>query len=148
MALTNFAQDQLKRELVGYHEHGLKAWLMHIASNIHDLEGMENSSQGFIPSGTRLRRQPAYNPKLGQWDFTLELWDIEGSSPKSGDRLRIIQMFAHDLFDLSIVFTELWISDSYGTNRRKVYDVRNDIAGDDMPDAPPYEWLCDGMWKQ
>jgi hypothetical protein len=147
MSLKEFAQDRLKRELVGYQEHGLKAWLKHIASNIHDIEGMEDSSQGFIPSGTRLRRQPAYNPELAPWDFTLELWVIEGSSPKSGDRLRIIQMFANDLFDLSEVFTELWMSDSYGTSRRKIYDVRDDIAGDDMLDASPHEWLCDGVWK-
>lgn len=150
MTARDFAQDRLKRELVGYREHGLNFWIKHIASTVEGLEGMEDkTSHGFIPAGTRLRRQPAYNPQLEPWDFTLELWDIEGPSGPSGERLRAIEMFANDLFDLSHVFTELWVCDSYGTNRRKVYDVREDIdGGAPMPDAHPHEWLSEGTWRQ
>jgi len=147
--MKDFAQDRLKSELTGYREHGLTAWLRHIARNIHDLEGKEEKAPRFIPSGTRLRRQPAYNPQLEPWDLTLELWDIDGSGSPNTERLRAIQMFANDLFDLSNIFTELWVCDGYGTNRRKVYDVREDIDGGlPLPDAHPHEWLCDGTWKQ
>ncbi len=148
MSAHKFAQERLKRELVGYRESGLKFWLKHIAANISDIEEMEKTSPGFIPAGTRLRRQPAFNPKCEPWDTTLEVWDIEGSAAKTDDRLEAIQLFAHDLFDLSHVFTELWVCDRYGTNRRKVYDVRDDINGPPVPDAHPHEWFCDGAWKQ
>lgn len=150
MTMKDFAQNRLKLELVGYHQHGLNFWINHIASSVEGLEGMEDkSSHGFIPSGTRLRRQPAYNPKAGPWDVTLELWDIEEIGPKNSERLRTIHMFANCLFDLSSVFTELWVCDSYGTNRRKVYDVREDIDGGiPMPDAHPHEWLAEGIWQQ
>lgn len=147
--MNSFAQQRLDRELVGYREHGLPFRLKHIASEIHDLEGMEKGSIGFIPSGTRLRRQPAFNSEINPWDITLELWEIEGISRNSGDRFKAIRLFAKDLFDIAEVFTELWVCDSYGTNRRKVYDVREDIDGGDMmSDAHPNEWLCDGVWKQ
>jgi hypothetical protein len=148
MALNEFAQERLKLELVGYRKNGLQFWLKHLASVMDGIEEMEHEDQGFIPAGTRLRRQPACNPECEPWDITLELWDIDGAAPKSDKRLRTIQMFANDLFDLSFVFTEWWVCDSYGTNRRKVYDVRDDITGPPMPDAQPHEWFCDGVWKQ
>jgi hypothetical protein len=148
MALNEFAQKRLKGELVGYHKNGLQFWLKHIATNIDDLEGMEETSQGFIPAGSRLRRQPACNPECELWDVTLELWDIEGATGKIDQRLDAIRLFANNLFDLSEVFTELWICDRYGTNRRKVYDVRDELSGGPMPDTQPHEWLCDDAWKQ
>lgn len=148
MALNEFAQERLKGELVGYRKNGLQFWLKHFASVMDGIEEMEHEDQGFIPSGTRLRRQPACNPNVDQWDTTLELWDIEGTSRESGHRLDAIRIFANDLFDIAEVFTELWVCDSYGTNRRKVYDVRDDISGPPMPDAQPHEWFCDGAWKQ
>lgn len=146
--MKDFAQDRLKIELTGYREHGLNDWLNHIALHIHDLEGMETKAPEFVPSGTRLRRQPAYNPQLEPWDLTLEIWDIEGTKAPRIERLRAIQMLANDLFDLSGIFTEMWVCDGYGTNRRKVYDVRDDIdGGAPIPDAHPHEWFCDGTWK-
>jgi hypothetical protein len=147
MIANEFAQDRLKRELVGYRKNGLQFALKQLTSIVGDLEEMEKADHGFIPSGTRLRRQPAFNPKIEPWDTTLELWDIEGAAPKKGERLRLIQLFANDLFDIASVFTELWICDGYGTNRRKVYDVRDDITDGNIRSVGPEQWFCDGAWK-
>ena len=78
----------------------------------------------------------------------LNYWEIEDSHLLSEIKLHNIGLFANDLFDLSFIFTELWVCDRYGLNHRKVYDVRDDIAGGEkMTDAQPHEWFCDGEWR-
>jgi len=149
MSIERLAQERLIRQLVGYRKHGLNFWLRHIAETHGGLEGMEEQrSHGFVPDGTRLRRQPAFNPDCEPWDTTLELWEIEDSHLLSEIKLHNIGLFANDLFDLSFFFTELWVCDRYGLNHRKVYDVRDDIAGGEkMAGAKPHECFCDGEWR-
>ena len=148
MSLEKHAGERLAKDLVGFRKNGLPFWLRHLARE-HYLQGMERErGLGFVPDGTRLRRQPAFNPECEPWDVTLELWEIEDTNPLTEEKLRAISMFANDLYDMSFVFTELWVCDRYGLNHRKVYDVRDDIAGGgEMCDAQPHEWLCDGTWK-
>jgi hypothetical protein len=149
MSLEKHAQRRLSKDLIGFRANGLRFWLRHLAEE-HDLEDMEKMrGHGFVPDGTRLRRQPADNPDCEPWDVTLELWEIEDTNLLTSEKLRAISMFANDLFDLSFVFTELWVCDRYGLTRRKIYDVREDIdGGDTMRDLHPHEWYCDGVWKE
>jgi len=114
---------------------------------------VEESTYGFIPDGTRLRRQPPHNPNyeiltpLDAYDVTLELWEIEDTSKVGEVKMNNIQLMAIELFDIAFVFTELWITNRYGTSREKVWDVRDEIDGGGKMDFhEPCEWLCDGEW--
>jgi hypothetical protein len=143
----DFARQRLQKDLPGFRKNGLRFFVHWISrQNEGWLEGMESSEHGFVPDGTRLRRQPAFNPACGPWDMTLELWEVEDTCPITREKLRAIRVFANDLFDLSEYFTELWVCDRYGLNRRKIYGVRDDIEGGDIPDAEPHEWWIDDTW--
>jgi hypothetical protein len=148
MSLEAFARERLQRELIGFRKNGLKHWLRHIARE-RDMDEMEKATFRFIPDGTRLRRQPAFNPRCEPWDVTLELWEIEDTSKLTMDKLGAMFVFAHDLFDVSSTFTEVWVCDRYGLNRQRVFDVREYLAGGDkMTDRHPQEWWCDDGWKK
>lgn len=147
MSIEDLARERLQADLVAFRKNGLRFFVRWIAEEHGGLEGMEESHHGFVPDGTRLRRQPAFNPACEPWDMTLELWEIEDTCPLTREKLRAIHIFANDLFDLSFYFTELWVCDRYGLSRRKIYDVREDIdGGAEMRDTQPHEWWSDGKW--
>jgi hypothetical protein len=153
MSLEKFARERLMRDLPGFRKNGLKHWLKYLDKEYY-LEGMaERNDLGFVPDGTRLRRQPPHNPDykvlvpLDAYDVTLELWEIEDTSKIGEVKMLSIQRMAHDLFDMTAVFTEIWVTNRYGTSREKVWDVRDEIDGGGKMDFhEPCEWLCDGEW--
>jgi hypothetical protein len=84
---------------------------------------------------------------LDAYDVTLELWEIEDTNKVGEVKMESIRRMAHDLFDMTAVFTELWISNRYGTGREKVWDVRDEIDdGGKMDFHEPCEWAQDGGW--
>jgi hypothetical protein len=152
MSLEKFARERLMRDLPGFRKNGLKHWLR-VIDRVKFLEGMCDGNLGFIPDGTRLRRQPPHNKEYlvqdewDKWDITLELWEIEDTWKITEAKMGSIQMMAHDLFDMSTVFTEIWICNRYGTGKEKIWDIRDEIDGGGKMDFhEPSEWMSDGEW--
>ena len=147
MSFEGFAQDRLQKDLIGYRKNGLTVFLRCIVADRPELEGLEFEAPHFIPDGTRLRRQPAFNPRIEPWDMTVELWEIKDTCPLTAEKLESVRHLARDLYDNASVFTELWICDRYGLSRRKVYDVRDHIdSGVSMPDARLHEFRTGAEW--
>jgi len=141
MSLEGYARGRLFRDLVGFHKNGLRDMLKTLAMS-HELDGMEGGRLYFVPDGTRLRRQVVD----GDYLTTLELWEIEDTSSVSLKKLKRIMLFAFELFDLSDVFTELWVCDRYGLSRRNVYDFRDYWDYDYVVDGTKCEWFLEGEW--
>jgi hypothetical protein len=153
MSLEKFAREKLMRDLPGFRKNGLRHWIK-VIDKEHWLEGMvEENNHGFVPDGTRLRRQPPHNPDyqvltpLDAYDVTLELWEIEDTSKIGEVKMENIRRMAHELFDMSAVFTELWVTNRYGNQREKVWDIRDEIDGGGKMDFhEPCEWMTDDEW--
>lgn len=141
-----FAITRLIATKPGMQKNGLQK-LVKMIPSIKGEKHFENLKVDFIPDGTRLRRQPAFNPDYEPYDITLEIWEIEDSHQLNEEKMLQIAMFAQDLFDVHEFFTEVFVCDRYGMGERKVFDVRNNIVGmDETIDANPKEYYVDGEW--
>lgn len=83
---------------------------------------------GFIPAASR-------------WDKknqTIYLYEIETTANIPSSKLSAIQLFGHDIYDETGCYTQLWITDRYGMNPRKIWDVKDEIAASYGPNR---EWL-------
>ena len=152
MSLEKFARERLTRDLPGFRKNGLKYWLKQIEKE-HYLEGLADGNHiGFIPDGTRLRRQPPHNPEykilrpMDAFDVTLEIWEIEDTSKIREVKMENIRLMAHELFDMSSVLTELWVTNRYGTRREKVWDVRDELDSEGWRYHGPHEWMQGDEW--
>lgn len=151
MNFEAFAREKLIRDLPGFRKNGLKHWLG-VINKVHWLEGIDKGSPGFIPDGTRLRRQPPHNDKYiaqdewDKWDITLELWEIEDTSKINVVKMERIQGMAHGLFDMANVFTEIWVCTRYGTRQEKVWDVRDELGPGEWRYHEPHEWMQGDEW--
>jgi hypothetical protein len=152
MSLEKFARERLIRDLPGFRKNGLKHWLKQIEKE-YCLEGLADGNHiGFIPDGTRLRRQPPHNPEykilrpMDAFDVTLEIWEIEDTSKIGEVKMKNIRLMAHELFDMSSVLTELWVTNRYGNRREKVWDVRDELDSEEWRYHGPHEWMQGDEW--
>jgi hypothetical protein len=85
---------------------------------------------GFIPAASR-------------WDKkneTIYLYEIETTANIPSSKLSAIQLFGHDIYDEAGCYTQLWITDRYGMNPHKIWDVKDEIC---WTYEPTGEWLSE-----
>jgi hypothetical protein len=117
MSLESFAFQKLKERHPSIARCGLRKLLRQLDRDLEPAEEISTINPGFVPDATL-------------WDAelsTLRLFEIEDTSKLSKHKLHNIQGFGHLLLDLAGICTELWVTDRYGMNETKIWDVRDDV---------------------
>jgi hypothetical protein len=130
MSLESFAFEKLKSRHRNLVKNGLKRVLRIIDETMEPAESVSDYASGFVPDAT-------------VWDEanrTISLFEIEDSSKINAVKLRAIKRFAHDLYDLTECYTQLWVVDRWGMTEMKVWQMKDEIM---WTYEPTDEWLSE-----
>jgi hypothetical protein len=130
MSIESFALEKLKARHPELVKNGLRRVLRTIDEMIGAAEFVGDYTPGFIPDATI-------------WDAanqTIKVFEIEDTSRINAQKLRTIQRFGHDLYDETGCYTELWVTDRWGMDEKKVWQVKDEIM---WTYEPTGEWLSE-----